>query len=136
MPGELTRADRPIAALGVLGAAIAGYLTYVHYAGIDPVCVGGSGCHTVQASEYAEVVAIPVALLGLIGYLAILASLALRGEAGRFTTASLALAGAGFSLYLTHLELFVIKAICQWCVASAVVMLVLAGLSVRRLLRG
>jgi uncharacterized membrane protein len=76
-----------------------------------------------------------VALLGLAGYLGILASLRVRGERGAVTTARLALVGFGFSLYLTYLELFEIDAICQWCVASAVLMTLLAGLSVARLLR-
>jgi uncharacterized membrane protein len=125
-----------IAALAALGAGIAGYLTYVHYAGIDPICTGGgSGCHTVQSSSYAELASIPVAVLGLAGYLAILGSLFVRGERGATATAVLALVGFGFSAYLTYLELFEIDAICQWCVASAIVMTLLAVLGVTRLLR-
>jgi uncharacterized membrane protein len=80
----------------------------------------------VQSSEYAELAGIPVALLGLIGYAAILASLAIPGDAGRFAGALLALAGFGFSAWLTYVELFEIDAICQWCVASAVIMTALA----------
>jgi uncharacterized membrane protein len=119
------------------GIGVAGYLTVVHYAGIDPVCAGGGGgCHTVQASDYAELAGIPVAVLGLAGYLAIAASLLIPGEAGRAAGMGLAIAGAGFSLYLTYLELFVIDAICQWCVASAVLMVLLAVLTTARMLRG
>lgn len=59
----------------------------------------------------------------------------MRGEATRLWAAALALVGAGFSVYLTYLELFVIDAICQWCVASAVIMAVPAGLALARLLR-
>ncbi|MBA2524014.1 MAG: vitamin K epoxide reductase family protein [Solirubrobacterales bacterium] len=126
-----------IAALVLTGVGVAGYLTYVHYAGIDPVCAGaGGGCHTVQASEYADLAGVPVALIGLIGYLALAAALLMPGEAGRATTMGLALAGAGFSLYLSYVELFVIDAICQWCVASAVLMVLLAILSTMRMLRG
>jgi uncharacterized membrane protein len=125
-----------IAALGAVGVGIAGYLTYVHYAGIDPIFTGGGGgCHTVQSSSYAELAGIPVAVLGLAGYLAILASLRVPGERGATATALLALVGFGFSAYLTYLELFEIDAICQWCVASAVVMTLLAVLGVTRLLR-
>ena len=125
-----------IAALAVLGIAIAGYLTYVHYAGIDPVCTGGGGgCHAVQSSSYAELAGIPVAVLGLAGYVAILASLRVPGERGALPTALLALVGFGYSLYLTYLELFEIDAICQWCVGSAVVMTLLAALAVTRVLR-
>jgi uncharacterized membrane protein len=135
-----SRAERrltaAIAALAVLGVAIAGYLTYVHYAGVDPICTGGGGgCHTVQSSPYAELAGVPVAVLGLAGYLAILASLRIPGELGATATALLALVGFGFSGYLTYLELFEIDAICQWCVASAVVMTLLAVLGVTRLLR-
>jgi uncharacterized membrane protein len=120
------------AALAVVGAVIAGYLTWVHYAGIDPYCVGGAGgCERVQSSPYAELAGVPVAVIGLTGYLAILGSLALPD---RSPTVFLALVGTGFSGYLTYLELAVIDAICQWCVASAVVMTALAAAAVARYL--
>lgn len=130
-------ADRPTTVAVVLalaGIAIAGYLTWVHYEGLSPVCTTG-GCERVQASSYSEIGPIPVALLGLIGYVAILASLAIRGDVGRAATFMLTLAGFAFSLYLTYLELFVIDAICQWCVASAVVMTALLVIASVRLLR-
>src|SRR4051812_6051390 len=95
------------AGLAVVGAAIAGYLTWVHYADVEPICAGGGGgCEKVQTSSYAELAGVPVALIGLIGYLAILGSLLVPGEAGRVGGALLALAGFGFSAYLTYLELF------------------------------
>lgn len=126
-----------IALLILLGIGVAGYLTYVHYADIDPVCAGGSGgCHVVQASDYAEMLGLPVAVIGLAGYLGLAASLFVPGEAGRALGMTLALIGAGFSIYLTYLELFVIDAICQWCVASAVIMVLLAILTTLRMLRG
>jgi uncharacterized membrane protein len=116
-----------VAVLAVAGLGVAGYLTWVHYADLEPICAGGSGgCERVQSSEYAELAGVPVALLGLIGYGAILASLAVPGDAGRFAGALLALAGFGFSAWLTYVELFEIDAICQWCVASAVLMTALA----------
>ena len=121
----------------VAGLGIATYLTVVHYSGGDPVCVGGGGgCHTVQSSDYAKLLGIPVAVIGLAGYVALAISLLIPGEPGRAAGMGLALAGAGFSLYLTYLELWVIDAICQWCVASAVVMVALAVLMTLRLLRG
>jgi uncharacterized membrane protein len=124
------------AALALAGVAIAGYLTYVHYAGLDPVCVGGGGgCERVQASRWAELAGVPVAVLGLGGYVAILASLALPEEPGRTAAAFLALVGFGFSAWLTYVELFEIDAICQWCVAGAAVMTALAAVSVARALR-
>ena len=124
------------AALALAGVAIAGYLTWVHYAGLEAVCVGGSGgCERVQSSAYAELAGIPVAVLGLAAYLTILASLALPEQAGRTVAAFVSLVGVGFSAWLTYVELFEIEAICQWCVASAVVMTALAAVSVARLLR-
>jgi uncharacterized membrane protein len=118
----------------VLGLAVAGYLTYIHYAELEPLCVGGGGgCEKVQASDYAELAGVPVALLGLAGYALILASLWVPGDAGRVSGALLALTGFGFSLYLTWVELFEIDAICQWCVVSAVLMTVLAVTTAWRL---
>jgi uncharacterized membrane protein len=123
------------AVLALLGITIAGYLTWVHYAGLDPVCVGGGGgCERVQSSRWAELAGIPVAVLGLAGYVAILTSLVLPDALGRQAAAFLALVGLGFSAWLTYVELFEIEAICQWCVASAVVMTALAGVSVARVL--
>ena len=125
---------RAAAALTLAGVAIAGYLTYIHYAGIDPACSTG-GCEKVQSSQYSELVGIPVALLGLIGYVSIGIALVVPGEAGRAAAAFLALIGFGYSAYLTYLELFEIDAICQWCVASAVVMTALAATTTVRWVR-
>ena len=70
--------------LAVLGLAVAGYLTYVHYAELEPICAGGGGgCERVQNSSYAELAGVPVAVLGLVGYALILASLWVPGDAGR-----------------------------------------------------
>jgi uncharacterized membrane protein len=128
------RLYRTALVLAVVGIAIAAYLTYVHYAGIEPACSTG-GCEVVQTSEWAEVYGLPVAVLGLFGYLSILASLlALRGDAQLFVSAALSLVGFAYSGYLTYQELFTIKAICQWCVASAVVLTLLAIVTLWRLL--
>jgi uncharacterized membrane protein len=124
-----------LAALAVagLGVCVAGYLTYVHYAGLEPFCAGGGhGCERVQSSSYAKLGGIPVAVLGLAGYLAIAAALLAPGERARLAAAAIAVVGAGFSGYLTYLELFVIDAICQWCVASAVLLTLLAVLTTWR----
>jgi uncharacterized membrane protein len=124
-----------IALVALVGLGIASYLTYIHYAGIKPVCLSSGGCEKVQSSHYAKLAGIPVAVLGLAGYVGILASLLVPGEMGLFATALIALTGFGFSVYLTYLELFKIHAICQWCVASAVLMTLLALLTVARLVR-
>jgi len=125
-----------IGALCLIGLAIAGYLTYVHYAKLKVVCLSSGGCETVQGSSYAKLAGVPVPVLGLIGYAGILGSLALRNDFGRFVGWGMALTGFLFSLYLTYRELFTIKAICQWCVGSAVVMTILMILTTIRVVRG
>jgi uncharacterized membrane protein len=130
------RLRRLIALAALIGLAVAAYLTYVHYAELEPICAGGGGgCERVQNSSYAELAGIPVAVLGLIGYALILTSLWVPGESGRLVGAVLALIGFGFSVYLTWAELFEIDAICQWCVASAVLMTFLALATCWRLVR-
>jgi uncharacterized membrane protein len=124
-----------MAVVGVAGLAIAGYLTWTHYAGIRPVCLASGGCERVQTSSYAHLAGVPVALIGIAGYAAILATVALRGETGLVLSALAALVGFGFSAYLTYLEVFTIDAVCQWCVASAIAMTALAALAVWRLVR-
>jgi uncharacterized membrane protein len=124
-----------IAVVAALGLAIAGYLTYVHYAGLHVLCLSSGGCETVQASDYAKLAGVPVALIGLVGYIAILASLLLPREVQVPAGAGLAMIGFGFSAYLTYRELFTIDAICQWCVASAVLMTLLLALTLTRALR-
>jgi len=134
-PMSESRLRVALAALSVAGLAIAGYLTAVHLDGGDPVCLaGGHGCAVVQNSDYADLLGIPVPVIGLFGYLTVLLAAALPGDPGRMLGLFAALIGVGFSGYLTYLELFVIDAICQWCVASAVLMcivLVLAALRAR-----
>ena len=125
-----------IAAIALVGVGVATYLVYIHYADIKPICAAGNGgCEKVQASEYSKLAGIPVADLGLLGYLTILGSLFIRGDLGRLVGAAVALSGFGFSLYLTYRELFTIEAICQWCVGSAVLMTLLAILTTIRLLK-
>lgn len=126
---------RALLVLSLIGIGIAGYLTYVHYRGFDPVCAVGHGCEKVQDSEWAKLAGVPVPLLGLIGYVGILASLFVRGELARMATAGMAIVGFAFSMYLTYREIFTIEAICQWCVGSAVVMTLIAILSTIRALR-
>ena len=126
--------------LAVLGALISAYLTWTHFAGLTPVCTGsGEGCQTVQSSRYASVLGIPVALLGLIAYGGLIFSTALWRETGIYLGLLISLVGTLFSAYLTYLEIFVIGALCQWCLASAAIMLaalICATLAALPLLRG
>lgn len=123
------------AAVALIGLGIATYLTVVHYAGGVPVCAVTHGCATVQQSDYASRAGIPVALLGVGGYVAVLLSLLRDGEARRTAGAFLSLAGFGFSGWLTYVELGVLDAVCTWCVGSALCMVALAVLSSLRLVR-
>jgi uncharacterized membrane protein len=117
---------RVMTGLAVVGLGVAIYLTYIHYAGIKPVCTAGTSCLRVQSSVWSKLAGVPVALMGLIGYVAILASLvAPDREQTRQATLVLTLIGFGFSGYLTYRELFSIHAICEWCASSAVILTLL-----------
>ena len=124
-----TRATRiAIAGLSVVGAAITTYLLYTRFSGTEIACSTG-GCETVQSSRYAEVAGVPVAALGLAGYLALLAASAVRGEVARAATLALALCALAFSIYLVVVQLAVLHAICVWCVGSDVVVLLISLLA-------
>ncbi|MBV8735529.1 MAG: vitamin K epoxide reductase family protein [Solirubrobacterales bacterium] len=121
--------------LAVAGLAVAAYLTYVHYAGVHPACTAGQSCIKVQTSQWSRLAGVPVALIGLLGYAAIMGSLfAPEGEESRLATLGLTLVGFGFSAYLTFRELFSIHAICEWCVSSAVIMTLLLACALARYL--
>ena len=105
------------------GLAVAAYLTAVRWLGEAPACGPVRGCDTVAASDYATVLGVPVALLGL-GFSTVLTVVALawwrRGDRGALYAAyALGLVGVAMVGYLTYLELFVIEAICAWCVTYA-----------------
>jgi uncharacterized membrane protein len=109
--------------LALAGIGVATYIAIAEGGGGAPKCLaGGHGCETVAKSHYSHLAGINVAVIGIFGYVALLAAALVPGDAGRFGGFLLALVGFGFSAYLTYLELFVIDAICQWCVASAVLM--------------
>src|SRR6202011_4024037 len=123
--------------LTIVGLGVASYLTYVHYSGIKPACSLGGSCEKVQTSAYSHLAGVPVALMGLIGYVTILALLlAPQSETTRFATVAVTTIGFGFSAYLTYRELFSIHAICAWCVSSAVILTALVSLAVWRFLLG
>jgi uncharacterized membrane protein len=122
-----------IAIVALVGVGIAAYLTSVHYTHTAPICTSG-GCEKVQRSSYAELYGIPVAVLGLIAYLLLLAAVARRGANAALAGAFLALAGTAFSGYLLWAQLARIHAICIWCVGNDVVMAMLAVLCSARFL--
>ncbi len=115
--------------LCVIGLGVAGYLTYIEMTQTTAVCGPVGDCNTVQQSEYARLFGIlPVGLLGLAGYVLILVAHAARNyapekwrRAASQGLLGMALFGVVFSIYLTYLEIFVIQAVCLWCLSSAVI---------------
>ena len=121
----------PISVLG--GLAVAGYLTFVESTGAQVICGPSGGCNTVQSSRYATLFGfLPVGVLGLTGYIAILISWIVWQYGPAFTRKwsvisiwAMCIFGVLFSIYLTFLEPFVIGVTCMWCISSAVLMIVL-----------
>ena len=119
LPGEnVLRVALGVVAL--MGIGVATYLTMVRAEGDSPTCVIGGGCGTVQKSEYSELAGIPVAWLGLAAYVGLLVAALLPGPPGRALGLFTAVVSFGFSAWLTFAELFIIDAICAWCVTSAI----------------
>ena len=112
-------------ALALAGTIVAAYMVVIHYREHALVC-GIGNCEKVQTSSYAELLGIPIAWMGLVMYLAFLALMILRKvrpATEEFATIALfgiTLAGTLYVAYLTYLEIWVIEAICQWCVAFAI----------------
>ena len=125
---------RAIALAALAGSAVAAYLTFVHYAHTSPICTTG-GCEKVQHSSYATLAGIPVALLGLLAYIAILVTTLVRGVGAALAGVVLALVGVAFSGYLLWAQIARIHAICQWCLVNDAIVTVVAVLCVARLLR-
>jgi len=136
------RHRQAIAVLALVGVFVATYL-WLYKIGIIGVLQCGVGaCETVQASRYAELLGLPVALYGVVGY-AVLLVVSLVGLSSSFSgrrgpdllLAALATIGLAFTLYLTGIELFVIHAVCRWCVTSAVIITAIWVTSVAALRR-
>jgi uncharacterized membrane protein len=112
--------------LATFGIGVATYIAIADSGGGSPVCIaGGHGCQTVAESSYSHLAGVNIAIFGIAGYVVLLICALLRGDAFRLTAFVVSLIGFGYSLYLTYLELFTIDAVCQWCVASAVLMTLL-----------
>ena len=105
------------------------------------MCLGNGGCHNVNFSPYSEINGIPVSVFGIVAYLAILCILVLEGrvkiakENGPLAIFGISLGGVAFSAYLTYLEIYVIHAICPFCVASAIAITFIFILAIIRLVK-
>jgi uncharacterized membrane protein len=123
--------------LSLLGLGVSIYLAYVEINHVEAVCGPVGHCNIVQSSRYAQIVGIPVAVLGLLNFVTIIILWAIQkysdGPLAHLSTVALmglTLFGTGFSIYLTLLEIFVIQAVCAWCLSSAVITTVLMLLCV------
>lgn len=126
--------------LAVVGLGIATYLSATHLLEKSIVCGGAGECDYVNASDYAYILGVPVALLGLGLYGAMLAIAvqwyrAPESDIWPVVYWGVALSGAGYAGYLTYVELEILHAVCLWCVGSAIVLAVSLALSTLLLLR-
>jgi uncharacterized membrane protein len=127
--------------LTIIGLLVSIYMTIYKITSNDSMCIGSGDCKTVNASRYAEVYGIPVAVLGVAGYSAILAVLLLERspgfvqQNGTLLFFGLSLTGFLFTLYLIFVEIALIKAYCPFCITSQTVMTIIFIISVIRLVR-
>jgi uncharacterized membrane protein len=136
------RRRQAITLLALAGVFVALYL-WLHKLGLIGVLqCGTGGCDTVQASPYADLLGLPVALYGVVGYAVLfvvsLVAVQQPGAApGRpdVVVALLASAGFLFAVYLTAVELFVIHAFCRWCLGSAAIITAITVLSLTQMRR-
>ena len=131
------RHRQAIALLALIGLFISLYLSLHRLGIIGSLQCGSGGCETVQTSSYAVFLGVPVAFYGVAGYVALLVVslvglqpqwLSRRGPV--VLLAAMSGLGLAFTVYLTYLELFVIHAICRWCVGSAVIIAAITGVAV------
>jgi uncharacterized membrane protein len=128
------RPDWIVVALALIGLGIAGYLTALKLGGNQPfLCRDGSGCDIVQASRYSLLAGVPTAMWGAALFLAIAVLAAMPRTVRRWQTAfMLASAAVAFSLYLTYLSVFEIRATCPYCLASGLIAVALLVVMVLR----
>lgn len=135
----MDRSRWSIVALACFGVLDSVYLTWVKLTDSYATCGPIGNCEAVNSSLYAEIAGVPIALIGIFGYLAIIVVIALESilqefEVGlRLAFFGFTLTGTVYSAYLTYVELAVLNAICPYCVVSAVIMLVLFITSIFRL---
>ncbi len=132
---------RASVSLVILGALVSIYMTIYKFTANDAMCLGSGDCHTVNASKYSEVNGIPVAVFGIIGYLAILAALYFEDSSRFFKQNAtlmifgMSLTGFIFTVWLIYVEIALLKAICPFCVTSQVAMTLIFIIAVMRLIR-
>lgn len=130
------------AGLAVLGLLVSFYLTWIKVSGGSAYCAGVGDCETVQSSVYSEMFGLPIALFGA-GFYAIVLILTMvrrrvtqqQAEYALLGQLMLVVAGTLYSGYLTYLELYVLQAICPYCVVSALIVTLLLVLSVYDLIQ-
>jgi uncharacterized membrane protein len=125
--------------LTLLGLAVSAYLTWIKLTGNTASCGSVGDCASVNNSRYAEIGGVPIALLGALGYLALLAALAVEerwqsfSDFARLAAFGVGLVGTLYSAYLTYIEVGVLRAVCPYCVVSAIAMTSILILCVLRL---
>ena len=124
-----------IAVLALAGIGITSYLVYERYTGGTLICTTG-GCETVQHSRYAKIAGVPVALIGLLGYIGLLVTALLDSDLARAAGVALSLAAALLGAYLLVIQATVIHAYCTWCLASDLLVLLIAALALARAYAG
>jgi len=128
-------------ALTIIGLLVSIYMTIYKLTDNDSMCIGNGGCSVVNSSKYSEVNGIPVAVVGMIGYAAILGILWLEQKPGFFKSNGtmmlfgITLIGFLFTVWLIYVEIALIKALCPFCLTSQVVMTLIFILSVVRVVR-
>ena len=128
-------------ALAILGLLVSIYMTVYKITANENMCVGSKDCSIVNASRYSEVNGIPVALVGVLGYAAIIGILWLERRNGFFKTNGsmmlfgISLIGFFFTVWLVYVEIALIKAFCPFCVTSQVTMTLIFILSIIRVVR-
>jgi len=128
-------------ALTALGLLVAIYMTIYKITSNNAMCLGSGDCSTVNNSRYSEVNGIPVAIIGILGYLAILAVHYLERGRGYFKQNGtllifgLALTGFIFTVWLVYVEFVLIKALCPFCLTSQTAMTIIFIISIIRLIR-
>ncbi|MBN1201446.1 MAG: vitamin K epoxide reductase family protein [Anaerolineae bacterium] len=129
--------------LCIVGILVAGYMAWAELTGNETVCtdMGNIDCAAVQTSAYAKTLGLSVAVLGTLGYVAILGVLVLEDQIdlaatyGRTAIVGMALYGTMFQVYLSVIEETVLDAWCQWCITSFVIIGLLLLIGTFRLYR-